>query len=163
MVTFANKSIMSQWAMKTTDILNPQVIVLLCVVLFFCLLFLFLGRSMGLRQGRKLEAAEWESFKLEDIVKTRLRQSRAVLGGLVSEQMAPLLPDFPFDPGDCRFIGKPVDFIVFKGMNGQNISEVVFLEVKSGASKNLNQQEKRLRDVIQAGRVKWAQFDVNKG
>ena len=149
--------------MKTTDILNPQVIVLLCVVLFFCLLFLFLGRSMGLRQGRKLEAAEWESFKLEDIVKTRLRQSRAVLGGLVSEQMAPLLPDFPFDPGDCRFIGKPVDFIVFKGMNGQNISEVVFLEVKSGASKNLNQQEKRLRDVIQAGRVKWAQFDVNKG
>ena len=142
------------------EILNPQVIVLLCVVLFFCLLFLFLGRYMGLRQGRRLEAAEWESHKLEEIVKTRLKQSRAVLGGLVSEQIAPLLPDFPFDPGDCRFIGKPVDFIVFKGMNGQNISEVIFLEVKSGVAKTLNQQEKRLREAIQAGRVRWVQFDI---
>jgi len=115
---------------------------------------------MGMRQGRKLEAAEWEGGKLEGIVKTRLKQSRAVLGGLVSEQIAPLLPDFPFDPGDCRFIGKPVDFIVFKGMNEQNISEVIFLEVKSGTSKSLNQQEKRLKEAIQAGRVNWVQFNI---
>ena len=141
--------------------ITPQFIVLLCVILLFCLLFLFLGRRMGLRQGRKLEAAEWEGGKLEAVVKTRLKQSRAVLGGLVSEQIAPLLPDFPFDPGDCRFIGKPVDFIVFKGMNEQNISEVIFLEVKSGVSKKLNQQEKRLRDVIQEGRVSWVQFNAN--
>ena len=146
--------------MDTTEIFNPGLIALLCIILFFCLLFLFIGRRMGLQQGRKLEAAEWEGRKLEEIVKARLKQSRAVLGGLVSEQIAPLLPDFPFDPGDCRFIGKPVDFIVFKGMNGQNISEVIFLEVKSGVSKNLNHQEKMLRDVIQAGRVRWAQFNV---
>ena len=113
-----------------------------------------------MRQGRKLEAVEWEGGKLEDIVKTRLKQSRAVLGGLVSEQIAPLLPDFPFDPGDCRFIGKPVDFIVFKGMNEQNISEVVFLEVKSGKSKTLNSQEKKLREAIQAGRVSWEQYSA---
>ena len=107
-----------------------------------------------------MEAAEWESDKLEAIVKTRLKQSRAVIGGLVSEQIAPLLPDFPFDPGDCRFIGKPVDFIVFKGMNKQDISEVIFLEIKSGASKNLNEQEKRLMEAVKAGRVRWVQFDV---
>ena len=115
---------------------------------------------MGLRQGRKMEAAEWESHKLEAIVKTRLKQSRAVLGGLVSEQIAPMLPDFPFDPGDCRFVGKPIDFIVFKGMNEQNISEVIFLEVKSGTAKRINAQEKMLRDAVQAGRVRWVQFDV---
>ena len=146
--------------METTDIIDLRLIALLCLVLFFCLLSLLLGRRMGLRQGRRLEAAEWEGRKMEGIVKARLKQSRAVLGGLVSEQIAPLLPGFPFDPGDCRFIGKPVDFIVFKGMNAQNISEVVFLEVKSGVSKSLNQQEKRLRDVIQAGRVSWVQFDA---
>jgi predicted Holliday junction resolvase-like endonuclease len=140
--------------------LNPELITLICVIMFFCLLFLFVGRRMGLQQGRKMEAAEWESVKLEAIVKTRLKQSRAVLGGLVSEQIAPLLPDFPFNPGDCRFIGKPVDFIVFKGMDKQDISEVIFLEIKSGASKNLNQQEKRLREVIKARRVRWVQFDV---
>ena len=143
------------------EILKFEFIALLCVILFFCVLCLLLGRRMGLRQGRKLEAAEWEGGKLQGIVKLRLKQSRAVLGGLVSEQMAPMLPNFPFDPGDCRFIGKPVDFIVLKGMNEQNITEVIFLEVKSGVSKNLNQQEKRLREVIESGRVRWEQFNVD--
>jgi len=139
---------------------NIQFIIILCIILFFCIAFLFIGRRLGLHQGRKQEAAEWEGGKLEAIVKSRLKQSRAVLGGLVSEQIAPLLPDFPFDPGDCRFIGKPVDFIVFKGMNEQDISEVIFLEVKSGSVKRLNEQEKRLKEAVQAGRVRWAQFDV---
>jgi predicted Holliday junction resolvase-like endonuclease len=139
---------------------SVQFIIIICLVLFFCLLFLLIGRRMGLNQGRKQERAEWEAHKIEEIVKARLKQSRAVLGGLVSEQMAPLLPGFPFDPGDCRFIGKPVDFLVFNGMNQKNISEVIFLEVKSGASKNLNDQEKRLRDAVLAGRVRWAEFDI---
>ena len=146
--------------MELSEIFTPQIIFFLCVVLIFCLLFLFAGLRLGLRQGRKLEAAEWESGKLQAIVKTRLKQSMAVLGGLVSEQIAPLLSDFPFDPGDCRFIGKPVDFIVFKGMNEQNISEVIFLEVKSGASKSLNRQEKLLREAVEARRVRWVQFNV---
>jgi predicted Holliday junction resolvase-like endonuclease len=142
------------------ETLNPQLIILLCLFLFFCLFFLLVGRKIGLSQGRKQEAAEWESRKIEEIVKNRLKQSRAVLGGLVSEQLAPLLPGFPFDPGDCRFVGKPVDFIVFKGMNEKAIREVVFLEVKSGSSKALSDQEKRLREVIRSGQVSWAQFDV---
>jgi predicted Holliday junction resolvase-like endonuclease len=74
--------------------------------------------------------------------------------------MAPLLPGFPFDPGDCRFIGKPVDFLVFRGMNERNITEVIFLEIKSGAARALNDQEKRLRDAVQAGRVSWVEFDI---
>ncbi|MDR0386532.1 MAG: hypothetical protein LBH57_00710 [Treponema sp.] len=142
--------------------LNPdlQLIVLFCVCLFFCLASLIMGLRLGMRAGRKREAAEWEGRKVEEIVKARLKASRAVLGGLVSEQMAPLLPGFPFDPGDCRFIGKPVDFLVFKGMNRKAITEVVFLEVKSGSARSLSDQEKRLRDVIRAGRVRWAEFDV---
>jgi predicted Holliday junction resolvase-like endonuclease len=140
--------------------LDPQFILLLCLFLFFCLLFLLIGRHLGMSQGRKQEQAEWETHKIEEIVRTRLKASRAVLGGLISEQMAPLLPGFPFDPGDCRFIGKPVDFLVFKGMNEKNISEVIFLEVKSGVSKALNDQEKRLRETIQSGRVRWAEFDL---
>jgi predicted Holliday junction resolvase-like endonuclease len=142
------------------EILSPQVIILLSLVVLFCLLFLLIGRRIGLHQGRRQEKAEWEGHRLEEIVKSRLKQSRAVLGGLVSEQMAPLLPGFPFDPGDCRFIGKPVDFLVFKGMNQKDIREVIFLEVKSGSAKALNDQEKRLKEAIEAGRVKWAQFDI---
>ncbi|GHV81286.1 hypothetical protein AGMMS49944_30770 [Spirochaetia bacterium] len=142
------------------ETLNPQTIILLCVFVLFCLIFLLIGRRMGFSQGRRQERADWEGHKLREIVKDRLKASRAVIGGLVAEQMAPLLPGFPFDPGDCRFVGKPVDFIVFRGMNEKNITEVVFLEVKSGTGKNLNDQEKRLRDAVRAGRVRWEEFDI---
>jgi predicted Holliday junction resolvase-like endonuclease len=146
--------------MAFPEIQTFRLLTLIAVTAFFCLLFLLVGRRIGLSQGRKQEAAEWEGGRLEEIVRARLKQSRAVLGGLVSEQIAPLLPGFPFDPGDCRFIGKPVDFIVFRGMNEKNIAEVIFLEVKTGGSRALSDQEKRLRDAVQAGRVRWVQFDA---
>jgi predicted Holliday junction resolvase-like endonuclease len=142
------------------EALSPRFILLICAFLLFCVIVLIIGLKAGAAYGRRQERAEWEGGRLEGIVKARLRQSRAVLGGLVSEQMAPLLPGFPFDPGDCRFMGKPVDFIVFRGMNEKNIKEVVFLEIKSGASKSLNEQEKRLREAVNAGRVRWAEFDI---
>jgi predicted Holliday junction resolvase-like endonuclease len=138
----------------------PGILVLFVLVPVVCLLCLLLGLRIGFRQGRAREDAEWRGRKLESIVKARLKQSRAVLGGLASEQIAPLLPGFPCDPGDCRFVGKPVDFIVFSGMNHGQIDEVIFLEIKSGAARTLNEQEKRLRDVIRAGKVRWAEFDL---
>jgi predicted Holliday junction resolvase-like endonuclease len=133
---------------------------LLALVLAFCVFSLILGILIGFRQGRAREDAEWRAGKLEGLVKTRLKQSRAVLGGLVSEQLAPLLPGFPYDPGDCRFVGKPVDFIVFRGMNRKEISEIIFLEVKSGSARALSDQEKKVRNAVLAGRVRWAQFDL---
>ncbi|MDR2177376.1 MAG: hypothetical protein LBP20_04970 [Treponema sp.] len=141
-------------------IFSVPVVLLIILGLVFCLVFFILGIRLGIRQGRSQEAAEWTGGRLEKTVKARLKQSRAVLGGLVSEQIAPLLAGFPYDPGDCRFVGRPVDFIVFKGMNQKDITEVIFLEVKSGAAKNLNDQEKRLRETVLAGRVRWAEFDL---
>jgi predicted Holliday junction resolvase-like endonuclease len=143
------------------ETLSPQIIAVIGVFALFCVVFLLIGLRAGAVYGRKKEAAEWEAYRLEDIVKNRLRQSRAVIGGLVSEQMAPLLPGFPFDPGDCRFVGKPVDFIIFEGMNEKKISSVIFLEVKSGSERKLNDQEKQLKEAILKGRVRWAEFDVN--
>jgi predicted Holliday junction resolvase-like endonuclease len=140
--------------------INAQTLLIFVVIIFASALFLVLGLKIGGAFGRRRERAEWEGGKLEGIVRDRLNRSRAVLGGLASEQVAPFLPGFPFDPGDCRFVGKPVDFVVFKGMNQKNISEVIFLEVKSGTSKNLNDQEKKLRDAVQAGKVRWEEFDV---
>ena len=137
---------------------NPEFIILLILFAVCAFLFLLVGLKIGLRHGRKQERAEWEGHKMEGLIKTRLKQSRAVLGGLVSEQLAPLLPGFPFDPGDCRFVGKPVDFIVFNGMNRKNIDEVIFLEVKSGKNPVLSDQEKRLRETVRSGRVRWAEY-----
>ena len=86
-------------------------------------------------------------------------RSRAVLGGQFSEQLAPYLPDFPYSPTECRFLGKPIDLVVFKGMDGKDISEVKFVEIKSGKSK-LNQHEAKLRDVIKEKKVSWEEYRI---
>jgi predicted Holliday junction resolvase-like endonuclease len=138
---------------------SPETFAAIILLFLGCLVFLFAGFKLGNSFGRRRERAEWEGGKLEKIVASRLKQSRAVIGGQVSEQVAPFLPGFPFDPADCRFVGKPVDFVVFRGMNEKNIAEVVFLEVKTGAAKNLNEAEKQIKAAVKAGKVGWAEFD----
>jgi hypothetical protein len=82
------------------------------------------------------------------------RRQRAVVGGQVSEQLAPYLPGFPFSPSEARFIGKPVDLLVFVGMDGKRIEKIVFVEVKTGKAR-LSDQERQIREAVEAGRVEW--------
>lgn len=88
-----------------------------------------------------------------------IKRSRSVLGGLFSEQIAPYLPGFPYSPTECKFLGKPVDFVVFKGADQNEIKEVVFLEIKSGNSQ-LSKQEKNLKETILQKKVKWDEYRV---
>lgn len=91
--------------------------------------------------------------------KDAVKKSRAVIGGQVAEQLAPYLPEFPCNPGDVCFLGKPVDFIGFTGLTeSDEIHEVMFIEVKTGQSK-LNGHEKQLKDAIQKGRVRYVEYN----
>ena len=73
--------------------------------------------------------------------------------------MAPLLPEFPFAPADVRFIGNPIDFVVFEGYtqakdeNGDTIS-VVLVEVKKGKGK-LTREEGLIKKAVEEGRISW--------
>ena len=78
---------------------------------------------------------------------------------MFAEQLAPYLPNFPFSPTEAKFIGAPIDFLVFKGMDAQHIEEVIFVEVKSGSAR-LNQNEHSLRDAIINKRVRWQEYRV---
>ena len=85
------------------------------------LFVLFIGYLIGkYMTQKKLEE------KIPEIREDAIKHSRAVLSGQFSEQIAPYLPDFPFKPTEARFIGKPIDFIVFRGMDDKKIDEVVF-------------------------------------
>ena len=81
------------------------------------------------------------------------------MGGQFSEQLAPYLPDFPYSPSEVRFIGKPIDFLVFKGADGKNIDEVIFVEVKSGKSK-INSHERNLKNAIDNKKVRWEEYRI---
>lgn len=105
----------------------------------------------------RLVARKEHKDKIPEIRETAIKQSRAVLSGQFSEQIAPYMPDFPYKPTEARFVGKPVDFIVFKGMDEKKIEEVVFVEVKSGQSQ-LSNVEKSLKETIKNKKVEWHEY-----
>ena len=90
--------------------------------------------------------------------KDAIKRSRSVIGGQLAEQVAPFLPGFPCNPGDARFIGKPVDFIAFPGLTEDNkVHEVLLIEVKTGKS-NLSGREREIKRAVAEGRVRYVEY-----
>lgn len=89
-----------------------------------------------------------------------VKRSRAVIGGQFTEQVAPFLPNFPCNPGDVKFIGKPIDFIAFPGSaEGKAVDEIMLIEVKTGESK-LSEKEKQIKEAVENGRVKYVVYRI---
>jgi predicted Holliday junction resolvase-like endonuclease len=106
---------------------------------------------------------DWRAHETEAIRKSAINQSRAVLGGKFTEQLAPFFADFPYDPTEVRFIGSPIDMIVFPGLSRGEPEEIVILEVKSGKSAQLTQQQKKIRELIENGMVRWDEIHQQTG
>lgn len=95
----------------------------------------------------------------DDLTKARqdsISRSRSVVSGKVQEHLAPLFPEFisQFNPRDARFLGTPLDFVVFDGLDEGDVRRVVFVEVKTGKA-GLASRERRVRDAIEAGHVEY--------
>lgn len=126
------------------------------LILFFAVIGYWLGRKIG----ERFYAARFDEWKKEyekSIRKDAVERSRAVLGGKFSEQLAPYFPDFNYDPTEVRFIGSPVDFIVFKGTSVNEPEEIIFVEVKTGKS-NLSENERKLKEIVDSKKVRWEMY-----
>jgi len=110
--------------------------------------------------GASLE--RWRVRTETDIRADAIRRSSAVVSGKVSEHLAPYMAGFPYNPKDARFLGTPIDFLVFDGMSDDDVREVVFLEVKTRGS-SLTTRERRVRDARMALRVSCKQFRLGCG
>ena len=106
------------------------------------------------RDWRDGAIQHWQA-EIEQSRKSAVEQSRAVLGGKFTEQMAPFFPDFKYDPTEVRFIGSPIDMIVFPGLAKGDPREIVILEVKTGKSAQLTPPQKKIRELIENGMVRW--------
>ena len=158
------------------------------ITLFFLLLSLsvililtfvyFAGKKIG-----QLSAQKNLSSLLKEERNDAVKRSRSVIGGLVSEQFAPLLPDFPASYADARFLGKPVDFIAFSGLEESSseacfenstdshersikqkkclVDEILFIEVKTEKSQ-LSSREKAIKEAVEAKRVRWVEYRPDK-
>ena len=120
-------------------------------------------RDLAIRESRRL-LAEWKAEQEQQIRQDAIQRSQAVTLGKITEHLVPHLPNFQFNPKDVRFIGSPIDFIIFDGLNDEatnQVREVVFLEIKTGTSA-LTRRERLVRDAVRAGRVKWMEWSSSR-
>lgn len=106
-----------------------------------------------------LRFERWKAEHSRAISRDAIKGSQAAVSGRVFERVAPYLPGFAFNPRDVRFIGDPVDFVVFDGLAEGNLRKVVFVEVKTGAS-DLNGNERRVKSAIMERHVEWQMYRV---
>lgn len=104
----------------------------------------------------------WKARHTGIIRQDAVQRSRAVTVGKVSEQLLPYLPGFRFNPKDARFLGSPVDLVVFDGLSEGALRGVWFLEVKTGNAV-LSARERQIRDAILEKRVGWDELRLPRG
>lgn len=95
---------------------------------------------------------------LEEETETRKKivsqkKSSEVRLGNIAETLAPFLDQFDFDPENCIFLGKPIDYISFED------EAVTFIEIKSGKAQ-LSTKQRHIRDLIKAKQVVWKEVRI---
>ena len=111
---------------------------------------------------RKAESllAKWKTKEEKAIREDAYSRSRAVSFGKTIEHYVPFMEDFPVNPKDVQFFGKPIDYIAFSNRGSKSKCSVHFIEVKSGKS-GLNNHQKNIKTAIQDGRIHWHEFTVD--
>ncbi|MDG6933798.1 MAG: hypothetical protein JRN68_03790 [Nitrososphaerota archaeon] len=103
--------------------------------------------------------AKFDTWTLEHesaIREDAKRKSHSTIIGQVTEQLIPFLPEFlaKYNPKDTRFLGSPIDLVVFDGLDEGNLKRVVFVEIKTGNSK-LTEREMQVKNAVLEKRVDW--------
>ena len=98
---------------------------------------------------------KYEMFYRQDAI----NRSQSVILGKVTEHLIPFHQNFPFNPKEARFIGSPIDMIVFDGIENEDIVDIIILEIKTGKS-TLSKRQRLIRDAVENGRVTWRELNV---
>ena len=129
-----------------------DIFIIILIAILAVILTYFITRITFEQKFRHWQEVEVESRK--KAVQDGINKSRAVLGGKFTEQMVPYLPEFKYDPTEARFLGSPVDLIVFPGLAQGKPREIVIMEIKTGSSQ-LSPLENKIRKLVESGMVRW--------
>ena len=102
---------------------DPQAVVYLALLTLAAILGLIvvvlIWQSERRRANARIESLlQGHEKDLLSARKDSVERARSSLKGQIAEQMAPLLPGFPYRPADARFLGDPIDYVVFDGYTG---------------------------------------------
>jgi len=96
--------------------------------------------------------------KQRELATTRAQiTTKAVNIGKNLEKVLPTMKDFKWPVPDSKFLGDPIDLIVFNGLSANKVKSINFIEVKSGKAR-LNNHQESIRDAIRDQKVSYKVF-----
>lgn len=123
-------------------------------------------RNKSKKESLIYDINEVHSLEISDLQKASkikyaasLKRSKEVRIGMAEENMVAYHKDFPYDAGDVRPLGSPIDGLIFAGNVQGEIEEVILFEVKTGNSR-LSKTQRQIKNIVEAGKVKWLEFRV---
>jgi hypothetical protein len=134
--------------------MNVVIAALTLVIIAWLVREWLLARRIGALQ-RSLDGADAKQ-------KAAVKTSRAVHIGQITEQIAALLPGFPYNPKDVQWVGGTVDAIVWDGLEDGRDVNIVFLDTKTGQAA-LNHRQRRVKEATDAGRVRFEVYRRDAG
>lgn len=105
------------------------------------------------------EQRAWLRQRKKNIPKKSEVGAKAVNLGFLLERLAPTLDDFTFDKNDCRFLGDPIDFVIFEGLSrNQKVEKIIFGDFKSGKAV-LSPKQKKIKASVNDKRVEFKRYE----
>lgn len=116
-------------------------------------------KKYELEKSAKQLLEEWKRQYEKAFRDDAIKRSTAVNLGKVTEHFIPFMSGFPYNPKDVRFLGSPIDLIIFDGHSDKKDEITIYMcEVKTGGSK-LSYAQQRIREAVLAQRVKWIELN----
>jgi len=135
-------------------VLLIAIILAVVVVILMTLLVVVVRRAVAYRESHPHTREELAAARSRSVA-----TSKGTTLGLAAEHLTPFFPAMieEFAPCDWRFLGSPVDFVVFDGLGDDAVSRLVLVEVKSGRDRVLTPRQAALRAAVDAGlvEVEW--------
>ena len=105
-----------------------------------------------LTQDFETKTQQWMIDKEQELRKDAIDKSKSVIAGRVAEQLIPYMGSFEYNPKDARFLGSPIDFVVFDGLDAGELKQIVFVEVKTNKSK-MSGREKQVKAIVDSKNI----------
>jgi predicted Holliday junction resolvase-like endonuclease len=135
------------------EILLTIIIVLLGLVFYL----IYKNNEWKLKFEQKVK--EWVEKEEKRIREDAINRSARALSGKTLEKLIPFLDRFKHNPHDVRWLGDPIDLIVFDGYSEDDPQKITFLEIKSGNSK-LTSKQNKIKELIEKKKVEWEEFRI---
>jgi len=110
--------------------------------------------QLGTKNANLDEKEEIFEEKENDLRKAAAERGRKKVWSLIQKSMNPKLAKLGFNPYDIKTIMHPVDYVLFDGMNDEELREVTFLSTATTCP-SLVAARHQLRQVIKEQKYEW--------